>query len=141
MRKTYITKLPDKAGTFFKASQIISSFGGNIVRVNYNKAIDLHTLFIEVSASSENHEKIEEELKKSNYLFDTKENQKILMIVLKLVDKPGSLTPVLEILKNFKVNISYISSQENGTEFQYFKTQSRTNKFCFGKCKFIDADS
>lgn len=121
MRKTYITKLPDKAGTFFKASQIISSFGGNIVRVNYNKAIDLHTLFIEVSASSENHEKIEEELKKSNYLFDTKENQKILMIVLKLVDKPGSLTPVLEILKNFKVNISYISSQENGTEFQYFK--------------------
>ena len=121
MRKTYITKLPDKAGTFFKASQIISSFSGNIVRVNYNKAIDLHTLFIEVSASSENHEKIEEELKKSNYLFDTKENQKILMIVLKLVDKPGSLTPVLEILKNFKVNISYISSQENGTEFQYFK--------------------
>ena len=121
MRKTYITKLPDKAGTFLKASQIISSFGGNIVRVNYNKAIDLHTLFIEVSASSENHEKIEEELKKSNYLFDTKENQKILMIVLKLVDNPGSLTPVLEILKNYKVNISYISSQENGTEFQYFK--------------------
>ena len=121
MRKTYITKLPDKAGTFLKASQIISSFGGNIVRVNYNKAIDLHTLFIEVSASSENHEKIEEELKKSNYLFDTKENQKILMIVLKLVDKPGSLTPVLEILKKHNVNISYISSQENGTQFQYFK--------------------
>ena len=82
MRKTYITKLPDKAGTFLKASQIISSFGGNIVRVNYNKAIDLHTLFIEVSASSENHEKIEEELKKSNYLFDTKENQTDARIVI-----------------------------------------------------------
>ena len=51
MRKTYITKMPDKAGAFLKASQIISNFGGNIVRVNYNKAIDLHTLFIEGSSS------------------------------------------------------------------------------------------
>ena len=121
MRKTYITKMPDKAGAFLKASQIISNFGGNIVRVNYNKAIDLHTLFIEVSASKEAHTKIQTELEKNNYLFDSSENQKILMIVLKLTDKPGSVTPVLEILKKHNVNISYMSSQENGTQFQYFK--------------------
>ena len=121
MRKTYITKMPDKAGAFLKASQIISNFGGNIVRVNYNKAIDLHTLFIEVSASKEAHTKIQTELEKNNYLFDSAENQKILMIVLKLTDKPGSVTPVLEILKKHNVNISYMSSQENGTQFQYFK--------------------
>ena len=121
MRKTYITKMPDKAGAFLKASQIISNYGGNIVRVNYNKAIDLHTLFIEVSASKEAHTKIQTELEKNNYLFDSSENQKILMIVLKLTDKPGSVTPVLEILKKHNVNISYMSSQENGTQFQYFK--------------------
>ena len=121
MRKTYITKMPDKAGAFLKASQIISTFGGNIVRVNYNKAIDFHTLFIEVSASKEAHTKIQTELEKNNYLFDSSENQKILMIVLKLTDKPGSVTPVLEILKKHNVNISYMSSQENGTQFQYFK--------------------
>ena len=113
--------MPDKAGAFLKASQIISNYGGNIVRVNYNKAIDLHTLFIEVSASKEAHTKIQTELEKNNYLFDSSENQKILMIVLKLTDKPGSVTPVLEILKKHNVNISYMSSQENGTQFQYFK--------------------
>ena len=121
MRKTYITKIPDKAGAFLKASQIISSQNGNIVRVNYNKAIDLHTMFIEVSATEENHKKIKSELEKCNYLFNTTDNQKILIIVLKLQDIPGSVTPVLEILKKYKINISYMSSQENGTDYQYFK--------------------
>ena len=74
MRKTYITKIPDKAGAFLKASQIISSQNGNIVRVNYNKAIDLHTMFIEVSAAEENHKKIKSELEECNYLFTTKKS-------------------------------------------------------------------
>ena len=121
MKKTYITRMPDKAGAFLKASKIISKLGGNIVRVNYNKALDLHTLFVEVSASTAAHKKIQKELEKCNYLFDETENQKIIMIVLKLEDNPGTVTPILEILKKYKVNISYISSQENGTEYQYFK--------------------
>ena len=62
MKKTYVTKMPDKAGAFLLASQIISKYDGNIIRANYNKAVDLHTLFIEVSASAESHQKISEEL-------------------------------------------------------------------------------
>lgn len=123
MKKTYVTKMPDKAGAFLIASKIISKYDGNIIRANYNKAVDLHTLFIEVSASEQAHKNISKELLQCGYLFDSsmQENQQILMIVLKLADKPGTVTSVLEILKNFEVNISYISSQENGTEFQYFK--------------------
>ena len=33
MQKTYITTMPDKAGAFLKANQIIAGHGGNIVRV------------------------------------------------------------------------------------------------------------
>ena len=43
------------------------------------------------------------------------------MIVLTLPDVSGAVMPVLEILHSHQVNISYISSQENGTGFQYFK--------------------
>ena len=53
MQKTYITTMPDKAGAFLRASEIIAGEGGNIVRVNYNKAVDLHTLFIDVAADSQ----------------------------------------------------------------------------------------
>ena len=49
--------MPDKAGAFLKASEVISFYGGNIVRVSYNKAVDLHTLFIDVSANQEQLEK------------------------------------------------------------------------------------
>ena len=68
MKKTYVTKMPDKAGAFLVAGKIIASHGGNIVRVNYNKAVDLHTLFIEVAASEEEHSKIQAELTECGYL-------------------------------------------------------------------------
>jgi len=51
MKKTFITKMPDEAGAFLEASRIISSVGANITRVSYNKAVDTHTLFIDVEGS------------------------------------------------------------------------------------------
>ena len=41
--------------------------------------------------------------------------------MLTLPDHPGAVTPVLEVLSRHRVNISYISSQENGTGVQHFK--------------------
>ncbi len=113
--------MPDKAGAFLVASRIISSYGGNIVRVNYNKAVDTHTLFIEVSADEAQHKAIERDLKDSGYLSDAADKGRILMIVLTLTDKPGAVTPILDILVKHNVNISYMSSQENGTGIQHFK--------------------
>ena len=43
VKKTYITTMPDKAGAFLEASSVIAAEGGNIVRVNYNKAVTLAT--------------------------------------------------------------------------------------------------
>ena len=34
---------------------------------------------------------------------------------------PGSVTSVLELISAYNFNISYISSQENGIEYQLFK--------------------
>ena len=48
MKKTYVTKMPDHIGAFLKASKCFSELGINITRVSYNKAVDSHTLFIEV---------------------------------------------------------------------------------------------
>ena len=49
-RKTFVTSMPDNAGAFLRASKIIARNHGNIVRVSYNKAVDLHMLFIDVVA-------------------------------------------------------------------------------------------
>ncbi len=120
-KRTYITKMPDKAGAFLKASRVISKNGGNIVRVNYNKSVDVHTLFIEVLAGEEQHEYIWSELSSLGYLTEENPAQKVILIVLKLQDQVGAVTPVLEIINNYDINVTYISSQENGTPYQYFK--------------------
>ena len=38
-----------------------------------------------------------------------------------LRDVPGSVTEVLKLIHRFHLNISYISSQENGSSYQAFK--------------------
>ncbi|MCR4647898.1 MAG: hypothetical protein K5776_02350 [Lachnospiraceae bacterium] len=53
MRKTYVTTMPNHIGAFLKASECLASFGINITRVSYNKAIDSHTLFIDAEGDEE----------------------------------------------------------------------------------------
>lgn len=120
-KQTYITQMPDKSGAFLKASRAISQCGGNIVRVNYNKTVDAHTLFIEVSADGAQHAEIEEKLRALGYLTQVNSGQKVVLIVLKLPDVAGAVAPVLEIIGSHDINVTYISSQENGTPYQYFK--------------------
>lgn len=121
MKKTYITTMPDKAGAFLKASEIIARENGNIVRVNYNKAVDLHTLFIDVSAEPEELRRITERLREIGYLSGQGQEPQVMLVELKLPDVPGSIGPVLKMLRRHEINISYMNSQENGTAYQYFK--------------------
>ena len=121
MRKTYITNMPDQAGAFLTATRVITEAGGNIVRVNYNRAVDTHTLLIEVDATEEQQEVISKRLEEVKYLVDDPGMRQIILIELVLPDRPGSLLPTLEVIKNHEVNIPYINSQENGTPYQNFK--------------------
>ncbi len=121
MRKTYITSMPDQAGAFLTASKAIAECGGNIVRVNYNRAVDTRTLLIEVDATEEQQELISQRLEDIQYLVDDPGMRQIILIELVLPDVPGSLLPTLEVIKNHEVNIPYINSQENGTPYQNFK--------------------
>ena len=121
VRKTYVTRMPDKAGAFLVAARIITEAGGNIVRVNYNKAVDLHTLFIEVTADMARHEIIAARLRECGYLPEELPDERILMIVLRLPDVPGAVAPALEVISRHKVNISYISAQADGSPWQDFK--------------------
>ena len=121
MKKTYVTKMPNHIGAFLKASKCFSELGINITRVSYNKAVDSHTLFIEVDGEDAQFIKANEKLKEIGYLTNGDMNTKIVLVEFRLEDKPGSVTSVLELISKFNFNISYISSQENGSDYQHFK--------------------
>ena len=120
MIKTYMTTMEDKSGAFLLASRIILRYGGNITRVNYNKAIDAHMLFVDVSADEDAHALIRRDLADGGFLEGASESR-IVLAEFELIDKPGTVLPVLEILNKRRINIAYISSQENGSGKQFFK--------------------
>lgn len=121
MKKTYVTSMPNHIGAFLKASKCFSALGINITRVSYNKAVDSHTLFIDADGTEEQLNKADIELEKIGYLQSNASKTTVVLIEFRLEDRPGSVTDVLTLINDFNFNISYISSQENGTDYQYFK--------------------
>ncbi len=121
MKKTYVTSMPNHIGAFLKASKCFSALGVNITRVSYNKAVDSHTLFIDAEGTPAQLERADLELQKIGYLQSDKAGAGIVLIEFRLKDVPGSVTDVLSLINDFNFNISYISSQENGTDYQLFK--------------------
>lgn len=120
-KKTFITTMPDKAGAFLRASEIISKWDGNIVRVSYNKAVDLHMLFIDVEASPESLRIIEKSLCGIGYINENLAKKRVIEVLVKIPDRPGAAVPVLRILNRYQINISYMNSNAAGEAYQNFK--------------------
>jgi len=121
VKKTYVTSMPNHIGAFLKASKCFSLLGINITRVSYNKAVDSHTLFIDAEGTEQQLKEADVELEKIGYLQNDAAKTSIVLIEFCLKDVPGSVTDILTLINEFNFNISYISSQENGTDYQYFK--------------------
>ena len=121
VKKTYVTSMPDHIGAFLKASQCFAALGINITRVSYNKAVDSHTLFIDAEGTQQQLNEADAELERIGYLQGNSGKTGVVLLEFCLADVPGSVTDVLALINDFNFNISYISSQENGTDYQHFK--------------------
>lgn len=121
MKKTYVTSMPNHIGAFLKASEIFAALKINITRVSYNKAVDSHTLFIDAEGTEKQLGEADSELEKIGYLQNDYDKKSVALIEFCLRDIPGGVTDILRLINKFNFNISYISSQENGTDYQMFK--------------------
>lgn len=127
--------MPDKAGAFLRASRIIAEVGGNITRVSYNKAVDVHMLFIEVSADAEQLDTISERLNEIGCMMNDRAPGQTILVEFRLPNVPSAMLPVLELIDSFHFNITYISAQENDTDFLnikiglYIQNPGKTKEF------------
>ena len=121
MKKTYATSMPNHIGAFLKASKCFAALGINITRVSYDKAIDSHMLFLDAEGTEDQLRAADAELEKIGYLQNKASDSSVVLIEFTLADVPGSVTSVLELINRFNFNISYINSQENGTDYQNLK--------------------
>ena len=113
MKKTYIAMMPNKIGAFLKASECLSGLGINITRISYNKAVDSHTLFMDVDGTAEQLEQADEELKQLGYLDYEGHEKSVVLLEFTLKDRPGMVTELLRLINDCGLNISYISTQHH----------------------------
>ncbi len=109
MKRSFMTRLPDTSGAFLLASRIILAHGGNMVRASYNKAVDAHTLFLDVEAEESALNAIETELTAAGFL-QSESPGKVVLLEIEVPNRPGGIIPVLEALNRRKASISYLSS-------------------------------
>ena len=98
----------------------MAQLGLNITRVSYNRAIDVHTLFIEAEGEEDALARAVERLEEIGYLRGQPEAA-VLLVAFRLRDVPGAVTAALELIQQYDFNISYLSSQADGSGFQEFK--------------------
>ena len=121
MRKTFTTTMPNKVGAFLTAGKVFAALNLNITRVSYNKAVDSHMLFIEADGDSDSMNEAAEKLKEIGYISDSASMGNVILIEFRLKDVPGTVEPILEIIENHNINISYISSRSDGSGYQNFR--------------------
>ena len=120
MKRSFMTNLPDTSGAFLTASRIILRHGGNMVRASYNKAVDAHTLFLDVEGEEAALNAIETSLAAEGFL-QNESRVKVVLIEAEVPNQPGGVLPVLEALNRRNVSISYLSSQAAGKEYAPLK--------------------
>ena len=118
MKKTYITNMPTDIGSFLKANRCLTALGLNITRASYNKAIDSHTLFIDVEGTEEQIAQADVELSKYGYLDNRRKDNRIVLLQFQLPNRPGSAIDVLQLIEDFGLSISYINAKDTQTDHQ-----------------------
>jgi len=83
--------------------------------------VDSHTLFLDAEGSEEQLPKADSELEKIGYLQTERNGRSIVLLEFMLRDVPGSVTPALRLMQEYRLNISCMSSQESGSGCQAFK--------------------
>ncbi len=111
---SFIASMPDRSGALHRAAEIITRYEGNINRIQYDRRIDRHIVFFEVTAVSKAYEKIREELGKIGYLQTSLQPVAFLKFHVYLPNCPGALFDFLNYITSSEANITFLDFDDRG---------------------------
>ena len=98
MRREFAVVLRDSEGAFLEADRVFGELGLDIMRVSYNKIVDVHTCFVEVEGTAEALVAAERRLMELG-LFPTQSRVGTVRLVeFEMANAPGALRPALELI-------------------------------------------
>jgi len=114
-RYSFVAHIPDTRLSLQTASQIIFENNGNINRIHYDRQIDPHTAFIEVTCTPEDYSAIREEMTKTGFLRTSIKSLPFLKFKVKIPHVSGSLLEFLKITSGSEAGITSIDFDDTGS--------------------------
>ncbi|MBN1432342.1 MAG: MBL fold metallo-hydrolase [Methanomicrobiaceae archaeon] len=114
-RYSFVAHIPDTRQSLQTASEIIFVNQGNINRIHYDRQIDPHTAFIEVTCNSEDYYSIRERLISNGFLRTSIRSLPFLKFKVRIPHISGALLEFLKITSESKAAISSIDFDDTGS--------------------------
>ena len=113
-RYAFVTTIPMRTGALQRGVAIITEHNGNINRIHFDRGIDPHTVFFEVTATTEQYENIRRGLADIGYLQTTLETFASLKIHIHLPHESGALNDFLTMTTGAGAEITSITFDDAG---------------------------
>ncbi|MDE4908502.1 MBL fold metallo-hydrolase [Methanogenium marinum] len=110
----FVTTIPIQTGGLQRGVTIITDHNGNINRIHFDRGIDPHTAFFEVTATPEEYEKIRQGLADIGYLQTSLETFASLKIHIHLPHESGALNDFLTMTTGAGAQITSITFDDAG---------------------------
>ena len=106
--------MPNRPGALHEAAEIITRYGGNINRINFDRRIDPQTVFFEVTSEQETYRKMAADLEQIGYLQTSLAPPSFLKFHLFLPHRTGALFEFLRFTTDAGANIAYVDFDDSG---------------------------
>ena len=114
-KHAFVARVPDQPGALHRAAEIISRHQGNINRIQFDRRIDPHTVFFEVTSTPDAREAIREGLLELGYLQTALKSLSFLRLSVHIPHKPGALLDFLRCTTSLGANIALIDFDDRGS--------------------------
>ncbi|MDT8356875.1 MAG: MBL fold metallo-hydrolase [Methanomicrobiaceae archaeon] len=111
---SFVAKMPNRPGALHQAAEIITRYGGNINRINFDRRIDPQTVFFEVTCEPAAYRKMASDLEQIGYLQTSLAPPSFLKFRLFLPHQTGALFEFLCFTTDAGANIAYIDFDDSG---------------------------
>lgn len=114
-KHAFVARVPDQPGALHRAAEIISRHQGNINRIQFDRRIDPHTVFFEVTSTPDARVAIREGLLELGYLQTALKSLSFLRLSVHIPHKPGALLDFLRCTTSLGANIALIDFDDRGS--------------------------
>jgi len=113
-RFSFIARVPDEPGALHRVAVVITEFGLNITRAQYDQRIDRETVFFEVTGEPARYRQVLDHLDRAGLLQTSLPRIRILKLYVYLPHQAGALAAFLDLVRQGGANIFFIDFDERG---------------------------